>query len=41
MEYYRPQYIDNIIVVYHPTSLLLWGAHMNILQITSSHWSHY
>ncbi len=26
---------------YHYTTLILWGAHMNIQQITSSYWSYY
>ncbi len=29
------------VVAYHPTLLFLWGAHMNMLWITSSLWSHY
>ncbi len=28
-------------VPYHCTTLILWGAHMNIQQITSSYWSYY
>ncbi len=26
---------------YHYTTLILWGAHMNIQRITSSYWSYY
>ncbi len=33
-EYYKPRYVDRNVVAYHPTLLLLWGAHMNMLQIT-------
>ncbi len=40
-EYYRPRYANRNVIAYHPTLLVLWGAHMNMLQITSSHWSHY
>jgi hypothetical protein len=40
-EYYRPQYEDQNAVPYHPTLLLLWGTHLNILCITSSHWFSY
>jgi hypothetical protein len=40
-EYYRAQYVDCNVIAYQPTLLLLWGAHANMLQITSSHWSYY
>jgi hypothetical protein len=30
-EYYRPKYANHNVVAYHPTLLLLWGAHMNML----------
>jgi hypothetical protein len=40
-EYYRPRYANHNVITYHPTLLLLGGAHMNMLQITSSLWSHY
>jgi len=40
-EYYRPIYANHNVVAYHPTLLLFWGAHMNMLEITSSHSSHY
>ncbi len=40
-EYYRPRYVDLNVFTYHPTLLLSWGAHMNMLRITSSHWSYY
>ncbi len=40
-EYYRPQYEDQNVVPYHSTLLLLWGAHLNILCITSFYWSFY
>jgi hypothetical protein len=30
-EYYSPQYEDRNVVPYHPTLLLLWGSHLNIL----------
>jgi hypothetical protein len=36
-EYYKAQYVDCNVVAYQPTLLLLWGAHANMLQITSSH----
>jgi hypothetical protein len=40
-QYYRPRYEDRNVVLYHCTTLILWGAHMNIQQITSSYWSYY
>jgi hypothetical protein len=40
-EYYRPRYEDWNVVPYHPTLLLLWGAHFNVLHITYSYWSFY
>jgi hypothetical protein len=40
-EYYKPQYEDWHVVPYHPTLLLLWGVHLNILHITSSYWLFY
>jgi hypothetical protein len=41
-EYFRPRPIDRINTVpYHPIVLLLWGAHCNVLRITSSSWSYY
>jgi hypothetical protein len=40
-EYYMPKYADHNVVAYHPTLLLLCGAHINMLRNTSSHWSHY
>jgi hypothetical protein len=40
-EYYKPRYEDQNVVSYHPTLLLLWGVHFNVLHITSSYWSFY
>ncbi len=37
-EYYRPRYVDCNVVAYHPMLLLLWGAHVNMLQITLSYY---
>lgn len=39
--YFRPRYEDRNIVPYHPTVLLLWGAHMNLQKITQTSWSLY
>lgn len=38
-EYFRPRYVDRNTVSYHPTVLLLWGAHCNIFRITATAWS--
>jgi hypothetical protein len=40
-KYYTPPYEDQNVVPYHPTLLLVCGAHLNILCITSSYWSFY
>jgi hypothetical protein len=40
-EYYKPQYEDQNVMPYHPTLLLLWQAHLDILHITYSYWSFY
>jgi len=40
-QYYHPYYEDQNVVPYHCTTLMLWGAHMNMQQITSSYWSYY
>jgi hypothetical protein len=40
-QYYHPCYEDQNVVPYHCIALILWGAHMNIQQITSSYWSYY
>ncbi|MCO5577392.1 hypothetical protein L7F22_031224 [Adiantum nelumboides] len=39
--YYRPGYEHQNVVPYHPTILLLWGAHMNIQRVTNSSMSYY
>lgn len=39
--YYRPRYVDRNVVPYHPTILLLWGAHMNLQRVTNAAWSAY
>lgn len=39
--YFRPRYEDRNVVPYHPSVLLLWGAHMNLQRVTSDAWSHY
>jgi hypothetical protein len=36
----EPWYVYCTVVAYHLTLLLLWGAQMNMLRITSSHWSY-
>jgi hypothetical protein len=40
-DYYRPTDDDRNVVPYHPTVLLLWGAHMNLQLVTDSQWSYY
>jgi hypothetical protein len=40
-QYYRPSPAHRNVVPYHPTLLLLWGAHMNIQRITNEAWSRY
>lgn len=40
-EYFCLRKIDRNTVPYHPIVLLLWGAHCNVLRITSSSWSYY
>ncbi len=39
--FHRPRYCDRNVVPYHPTILLLWGAHMNLQRITNHAWSFY
>ena len=39
--YYRPRHVDRNVVPYHPTILLLWGAHMNLQRVTNAAWSAY
>ncbi|EFJ53079.1 hypothetical protein VOLCADRAFT_85991 [Volvox carteri f. nagariensis] len=34
-QYYRPSWVHQNVVPYHPTLALLWGAHMNIQRINS------
>ncbi len=36
-EYYKPQYDNQNVIPYHPTLILLWEAHLNILCITASY----
>ena len=38
---FRPRHCDRNVVPYHPTILLLWGAHMNLQRITNNAWSFY
>jgi hypothetical protein len=40
-EYYTLCYEDQNVVPFHPTLLILCGAHLNIICITSSYWSLY
>ena len=39
--YYRPRHEDRNVSPYHPTILLLWGAHMNLQRVTQTAWSFY
>jgi hypothetical protein len=39
--YYRPGPQHRNVVSYHPSILLLWGAHCNIQRITNDAWSRY
>lgn len=40
-DYCRLNHCDRNVVPYHPSVLLLWGAHMNIQVITNEAWSYY
>jgi hypothetical protein len=40
-KYFRPGYLHRNVVPFHPSVLLLWGAHMNLQRVTNSAWSHY
>jgi hypothetical protein len=39
--YYRPGHEHRNVIPYHPTLLLLWGAHMNLQLVTNTAWSKY
>jgi hypothetical protein len=39
--YYRPRECDAYVDVYHPATLLIWGARINMQKVTGAAWSAY